>query len=508
MTRRRRTVIFGILFGYSSILIGVARNVLFVPIYLQSIPLPEYGAWLATGGALALMLVSDFGLAGVVTQKISAALGGGDLSKLGSLAGSALVIGLVMAISLTAFSFAFVPFLPGLNSLGELQQRAVVQCFVIAVVANAAGLVGATGVSVIRSLQNPIAAGCIVLVGDLANVGVTLIGLFRGAGLYAIAGGLGVRAAVLALAAPLTVAIICSHELGIRIRLRWSSVRELLGDSSRFFLSAIAMRIQAQANVFFVNAILGPTSAATYSLTVRAHETVLMLTGQINTALVPSVTHLFGSGNAARFRTVLMRLLLSLAGFTALALSLTVVLNASFLKLWVGGVAFAGQKVSILMGFALFVSSVGYVAYDALVAQGKFKFVANAFLATSLLQVVLLVAFLHSGLWIAPTATLAAGAVWGLVFWRKVAIGIGATASESLGLLTEIGRITVVSVVTIAGFLRFYPPAATWPALIAEGMLCIGVLAAGYLFISFQIRTIVREELSVTLRALRPVRGT
>jgi len=500
-------VIFGILFGYSSILIGIARNVLFVPIYLQSIPLAEYGAWLATGGALALMLINDFGLTGVVTQKISAALGGGDLSKLGSLAGSALVIGLVMAIGLTALSLAFVPVLPGLQSLGELQQRAVVQCFVIAVVANAAGIVGATAVSVIRSLQNPVAAGCIVLLADLANVGVTLIGLFRGAGLYAIAGGIAVRAAILALAAPLAVAIICSHELGIRLRLRWPSVRELLGDSSRFFLSAIAMRIQSQANVFFVNAILGPTSAATYSLTVRAHETVLMLTGQINTALVPSVTHLFGSGNAARFRAVLMRVLLSLAGFTAFALSLTVVLNAGFLKLWVGGIAFAGQEVSILMGFALFVSSVGYVAYDALVAQGKFKFVANAFLATSVLQVALLITFLDHGLWLAPTATLAAAVVWGLVFWWKVALGIGATAAESRGLLSELARITAVSAVTIAGFLYFYPPATTWPALIIEGALCIGVLLGGYLIMSVKMRTIAREEITGTLRALRPVRG-
>jgi O-antigen/teichoic acid export membrane protein len=504
MTRRRRTVIFGMLFGYSSILIGLARNVLFVPIYLQSISLPEYGAWLATGGALALLLVNDFGLAGVVTQKISAALGGGDLAKLGSLAGSAFGIGIVMAAGLTALTLLFVPFLPGLQTLGDVQQHAVVQCFVIAVAANAAGVIGATGISVIRSLQNPVAAGCIVLAADIANVGVTLIGLFRGAGLYAIAGGMAVRAAILALAAPLAVAIICTRELHIRIRLSWPSVRELLGDSSRFFLSGVAMKVQAQANVFFVNAILGPTSAAIYSLTVRAHETVLMLLGQINTALAPSVTHLFGSGNALRFRAVLLRLLLTLAAFTGFALSLTIVLNSGFLKLWVGHMAFAGQEVSILMGFALFVSSIGYVAYDALVAQGKFKFVANAFIVTSLLQVVVLWSCLDRGMWVAPTATLVAAVVWGVLFWRRVGADIGVTAAESTGLLGELARMTAVSAVTIAGFLRFYPPAATWLALIAEALLCAAVLACGYLAMSQKMRLIIREEIGVTLRALRP----
>ena len=39
-------------FGYASMMISLARNILLVPIYLHAIPLAEYGAWLATGGAL------------------------------------------------------------------------------------------------------------------------------------------------------------------------------------------------------------------------------------------------------------------------------------------------------------------------------------------------------------------------------------------------------------------------------------------------------------------------
>lgn len=496
---------FGVVFGYSSILVSLARNVLFVPIYLHSISLPEYGAWLATGGALALMLINDFGLSGVATQKISVAFGAGDLDTLGSLAGSVQAIGLLMAVALTAITLALVPFLPGLQSLTALQKQTVQECFVIAVAANAAGLIGATSISVIRSLQKAVLAGSIVLLSDLANVVVTLIGLFRGAGLYAIAAGMLARALILAIGAPLGVWIVCARALDVTIMVRWLSVRELIGDSSRFFLSAIAMRVQAQANVFLVNSILGPTSAATYSLTVRAHETVLMLIGQVNTALVPSVTHLFGSGNLTRFRAVLLRLMLSIGSVSAFALSVTIILNEGFLHLWVGRYAFAGQDVSILMGAALFVSSLGYVAYDALVAQGEFRFVANAFVVTSLLQVFLLIAFLGRGVWIAPSATLIAAVVWGFLFWRRVAVGIGMTGSEMRGLLKELGRVASVSAAAIAGFLALYPVANSWAALGVEGLVCVVVLAGGYLLLSAEIRLIVREEVGMTLRALRPI---
>jgi O-antigen/teichoic acid export membrane protein len=285
MSGRRRTASLAMLFGYASLGVALARNILFVPIYLEHMPLAEYGAWLATGGALALLLISDFGLSGVVTQKASATFGAGDLRTLGPLIGSALVIGLVMAIGLTALSLAFLPFLPRVLALSESETHTVMECFAIAVAANAMGLVGATALSVIRSLQRPMLAGVILLVSDIANIAVTLLGLFTGKGLYALAAGILVRSAIIAIASPLGLWLVCTKAIGVRIGVRWIAVRELLGESARFFLSAVAMKIQAQANVLFVGFVLGPISAAIFSLTVRAHETVLMLIGQINAAL-------------------------------------------------------------------------------------------------------------------------------------------------------------------------------------------------------------------------------
>jgi O-antigen/teichoic acid export membrane protein len=502
MTGRRRNAILGMVFGYASLLITLARNILFVPIYLHSIPLAEYGAWLATGGALALILVNDFGLSGVLTQKISMRYGAGDTGALGSLTGSALAIGSLMALLLSAISFACVPLLPGLQTLSTLQRHTVVMCFLIAIGANAVGLIGATTASVIRSLQKATTAGSIVLGADIANVIVTLASLYLGYGLYAIAFGMLARSVIMAVAGAIGVAIVCVFNMRIRPVIRWRAVRELVGDSSRFFLSSIAMKMQSQANVVFISWMLGPSSAAIYSLTVRAHETVLMLLGQINAALVPSVTHLVGSGNLARFRVVLLRLLLSITVVTALLLSLTVILNAGFLHLWVNQ-RFPGQEISILMGAALFVSSVGYVAYDALVSQGKFKLVSRVFVLSSLLQVLLLALLLRLGLWFAPTATLITTLAWASTFWKSLSDDIDLTSVEARALLIELARIVGFSVATVAVFLLFYPTANSWRGLFAEGLIGLGVLVCGHLLISATVRTIAREEIGMTIRALR-----
>jgi O-antigen/teichoic acid export membrane protein len=506
MSVRRRSAILGMSFGYASLMISLARNILFIPIYLHNIPMVEFGAWLATGGALALLLINDFGLSGVVIQKISSSFGAGDLETIGSLAGSAIVIGTFMALTLTGISLALLPFLPGLQSLSELQRHTVVNCFLIAVAANALGLVGATVMSIVRSLQRAVPAGSVVLVADLMNVTVTLVGLYRGNGLYSIALGMLARSIILVLGGAGAVAIVCSRIVPVSIVVKWRAVGELLGDSSRFFLTSIAMKMQSQATIVFVSAILGPSSAGVYALTIRAHETVMMLIGQINSALMPSVTHLFGSGDITRFRAVLLRLLLALSLVTAFALTTTVILNRGFLHLWLVNQNFVGQDVSILMAIALFFSSLGYVAYDALVSQGKFKYVSRVLLMSSLLQVLLLGCLLRFGMWLAPAATLITALIWGSLFWRTVREGIDLTAAEARGLLAEVARIVGFSVVTATAFNVFYPTAVSWRGLIAEGLLCMTVLIVGYLLFSATFLKIIREEIGMTLNAFRPNR--
>lgn len=492
-------------FGYASVLIAFARNVLFVPFYLHAIPLAEYGAWLATGGALALILINDFGLSGVVTQKLSAAYGANDSKALGTLAGSALAIGFIMAVTLTAASLIFARLLPGLETLDGVQRQTIVRCFLIAIAANGLGLIGANAISVIRSLQRPVIGGSIVMAADLANVAIILVGLLAGEGLYAIAAGMLARAVIIALAATISVKLVYSRCLNVPLVLQWRAVQALLGDSSRFFVSSVAIKLQSQGSVLFVSLALGPSSAAVYSLSVRAHETVLMLIGQINAALVPSVTHLLGSGNLARFRTLLLRMLLTLGAVTALAMSITVILNAGFLHLWVGNQDFAGQGVSILMAAALFISSIGFVGYDALVAQGKFRIVSRAFTLTSLLQICLsCLLLLLPKMWIAPLAILITAFVWGAIFWRNVSITIGLTTTEARGLLREFARIIGVSIVAAGGFIMFFPRATSWVSLTAEGLACSTLLIAGYWLFSARIRGIVREEVGMTLRAFRP----
>ena len=66
---RRLATLRSLILSYGATAVAITRNLLLVPVYLKFIPLEEYGAWLATGNVLAYLMVADFGLMGVVTQR-------------------------------------------------------------------------------------------------------------------------------------------------------------------------------------------------------------------------------------------------------------------------------------------------------------------------------------------------------------------------------------------------------------------------------------------------------
>lgn len=502
-TSRRHAVFWSAAFGYSGLALALARNIVLVPVYLHYIGLGEYGAWLATGGALLQLLLSDFGLAGVVSQRVAHEFGSGSYARLGSLIGSGLVNGAMLGLLLSAICLALAPFLPAKQGLTAVQEHRVLGCFLLAVCANGIGVFGSTAVGIVRSLQRAIATGTIVLLADLASIVATVGGLFAGLGLYSLP--LGLLARSLAVAAG-TVGYLGALQISrefLRPRLSWVESALLWRASAQFFLTSIAMKLQSNANLVFVGIVGGPHSAAIYGLTVRAHETVLVLNAQMNGAVGPSLAHMAGESQIGRFRALVLKLKPLTALVAALGMTVTVTINEPFVRLWVGQDLFAGQATSIAMGLAVCASAIAYVAYETLLARGEFSVIARTFAAASLLHVALLSVLLRFGLWGAPVALLITTLVWGFILWRRIVRAIEITRSQLLEVWREIAIIAGVAAVVSVVLMHSLPAALTWTGLCIAASVCALALFGALLLVRPSLRRLIHDELVLTRRALR-----
>ncbi len=499
---RRRVFAWGAVFGYSGLAFTLLRNVLLVPLYLHYIDLGEFGAWLATGGALVQLLVTDFGLTGVITQRVAALAGGRDAHAVRALAAAGLVNALLLALALSALSSLAAAWLPATQGLSAIQHARVVDCFLIAVAANGCGVVSSAALAALRGAQRPVAAGSVALIADLASVAVTLACLFSGWGLYGLALGLLTRSLIGAGGALASLAL----AFGTGIQAWRPSLAQSLSmwrDAARFFATSIAMRMQTQANILLVGIFLGPHAAAVYGLTVRAHETVHIVIAQLNSAFGPVLAHLAGAGNFERLDAVIRRLLPLVAALSAIGAGCVVALNHSFVNLWVGSDAFGGLPLTVGMGVALWLTTIAYVGYEALLARGEFAFIARIFAVGSVLHLAVLVAVLNLfGAWAAPFALLTSSLTWGALAWQRVVRDSGI----HLGWRTAFGETALIFIggaVVAAVLLALLPAATGWPTLILEALVSAGAITTVLLGARPQLRHSLRAELGSTLRSMR-----
>jgi len=499
---RRHASVWSAIFGYCTLAVVVARNIVLVPVYLRFISLSEYGAWLATGATLLQLVLTDFGLAGVLAQRAATLHGARQAERLGPLIGSGLAATFVFAFALSAASLVGVCFLPALQGLTTAEALRVKQCLMLAVISGGLGIIAAMSQALVRSFQQAIVAGATVLVADVASIGVTVLLIFSGHGLFALAIGLAVRSALVAGVLTYHLLRVCRRQLGLRLDVRWTELKELLADSARTFVSAAAMKLQTQSNTLLIGIFLGSASAGMYGLTVRAYETILTFLSQLTGAIAPSLSHLLGAGNVARFRVLILRMVPAVALLAGVGLVAMIAVNESFLSLWVGRQAFAGQSVSVLTGVAVWLAAVSLVAYDALYALARFNVIARTYVLSSIIHVVLLGIFLRWGLWVAPAIAILSTLLWGALFWKDLARQVQLTLTDLRVTLMDLLLIAVAAVASLLLVIALHVKATGWGALIFEGAASCLLALTLILTAGVRIRAIVKEEVHTTWQSL------
>ena len=327
--------------------------------------------------------------------------------------------------------------------------------------------------------------------------------LFAGLGLYGIAFGLLARSLISATAGLAALASYWFAKTTVREPFRWADSIEMWRDGGRFFVTSIAMRLQSQANILLVGTLLGPQVAAVYGLTVRAHETVSLVMSQLNSALGPVLAHLEGAGERTRLDGVIRTLLPVVAALAAGGAVCAVVLNESFVGLWVGSQAVRRLRASALMGLAMWVSAVAYVAYEACWRAAKFRSSRATFAAAAALPLLAL---------LVPAAVRRVGGAAGARhFLGGVGRGVLATCIRQHAnvqplaprLLLEPVAIAVTAITCGAALLMILPRANSWAALAVEAAVCVVTVGGGLLLARPPLRSLLRDELLTTLRSLR-----
>jgi len=474
---RRSAVLAGTGLAYTSIALVIVRNLGLVPLFVSVIGPHEYGAWLATGAVLVQITNVDFGLLGVLGQRVSRAYGARDRAELESLIGSGLWVVAGIAVVVGAIAASISPLAAQVMGIDGEQGRRLTECILIACGANILQVAAFGLAEVLKNLQRPVLPGMHSVLGEALSLVLT-VGLIQyGFGLYAISLGLALRGGWMLLGNGLSVLWVVVHQLKIRPSWNARLVRSLFRDSSYVFATQLAFRLRAYMDPLLVGVILGPIPAGIFAITLRTHEMVKLLDVQFGTAILPGLAHLFGQRDDQRLREIMAARYKTTALVGAIGLGGCIALNQGFVQLWVGSDLYAGNTVNILFAVSSLIFMISGCAYDGLFIRGEFRVITRVVWLDALGRLpIVIFAMTVWGLPGAAAATLFSTIV---LFAIPISVSLKRRHPVPPDELKRLGRQLAVVSVTLTCFalavLTWSPAVEDWLSFVLKGAIFVGV---------------------------------
>lgn len=485
-------------------IVVMVSRIFLVPLYLIYIPLNIYGAWLATGNILIWLTAVDPGLSSILQQRVAVAYGrkdteeicgyaGGGLLLSGVISGSLAILGII--VSRVMFTWLRLP--PSVDS------EIILRAFFIALAGSALMTFSYSVTAVNLGFQGTTAVGAINLALNLLGLTGSVILLYKGFGLDALAipavingGGL-----IIANFAYMRWRF---HKERIPWHFSLNGLRMLSRFLSVTFAARSATVIAKNMDLFVIGRYLGPEAVACFNLTRRAPEMSQMFVERPATAFMPAVSHLVGCHEEDKARAILIRLMRITSWLLGLIVGGFIAFNDDFVRLWVGSHLFAGQLVNLLFCLNLLLSVSMISLSNLCFALGDIKKNSIATFSQAAICVplsilgVLYLGFV--GIALAPVVSMLAVSAWyfPLSFSRLLRLG----PSDHRQIVRELLAILAVAAPLTIGGTCFH--LSSWGMfLIVVGMYC-GLYMVGLYVLSPHLR----EESQNVLALLKQKRAS
>lgn len=500
---RSKTAKWNIFFHSATMLIGSVAALATVPINVHHIPLEMYGAWLASGNVLAWATIIDPGLSVVTQQQAGVAYGSGDRTLLGRIAWGGILLNTIVAAALSVFSVVIVAFLPmilGIKegvSLPELQNACWVSCLGLFLNISAYAVT-----AVCLGIQSSVVIGCVYLVAMLGGYAIQIPLVMHGWGPMGLALASVFRGFFILFGDSIYLAWRFRKE-NVVLQFEKKVVQKMVSLVSFTFGSKLVSTLATNIDSFLLVRLISPESAVMMRTTKSAIEMCVGMVNRPAVAVAPVISHIAGAGELQAKQPQLARLMSCSVWIAFLALTGLLLLNQSFVTLWVGADLFAGHMTNIVLCGSLLSLSGTALFSNFTIAIGEIK---QTSIITAVQAVVSLVGMVAGG-WFFGIAGVASGAGFGalyaathcavLLYRRKIL-----DKTTLLQLRKEVFACLMVAVLTGLAASAFLPKATSWISLAASGISITILFGSLLLAFSCGAQTEVRALKSVVLGRL------
>jgi O-antigen/teichoic acid export membrane protein len=394
-SRKRATIALAI-GGYTNTAILIVQGLLLIPLFLHFLGAHLYGIWMASGGILGMLGVLNFGVGNMLIQRVANAYGQKEFSKVGAYFINGMIVYLIITFIFIIIGLLLSFFFLEILTVPSEVNSQLRGCFQIAVIAAGAGIINECLRGFAQALLRPVFSMIAIAASRILGIVITVLLLYKNAGLWAIPLGMLVTEAFI-LIATLIQSVTLYRELHIKakVTIDWLIVKEYFHQGGAIFMAKLGSALSRESDPLMIAYFLRPELTTVYMLTRKAADIVFQMLAILYGASHSAFSHLVGNGNQEKIteistKLVMIVFLLGLIGFVPY-----VMMNHTFVTLWVGETFVLNQTIILMIGIAFFVSSLRNVVWQLLNGYGDYQFSSRIIFIEGLVKVLLAVILLN-----------------------------------------------------------------------------------------------------------------
>jgi len=356
---RKKTTLWNFLFLNIGFVISIFNGILIIPLYLHYIDSSLYGAWLATGNILTWITVVDPGVGDVLLQKVAFAIGKDDKKEIGAAIASGILISAGLFVISVIIGYAFSFFIGDLANINKLFRGDIISAFRIALWGTAFGLLADTFRNIVLAYQKTKLNGMFLYSVIVMAIILNIVLLILHFGVFALAYAALFRGlATFGYSLVLTILLIKKNQVHLQVQ------RSYFKSFSKIFAFTFSSRlfetIASNIDLILVARYLGTNAVTVLDLSRRPLKLATGLANNVTISMLPSLPHLFGSGQAEKIRATVIRIWTTVLWSSGFLIGGFILFNYNLTSNWVGKQFWVGDSNNIIMCASFFLLSIGY----------------------------------------------------------------------------------------------------------------------------------------------------
>jgi len=364
-----RKVFFVVLFSnYIVISFNVFSTILFVPWYITSIGAQSYGAYIGAVSVANFLTALEFGLSLIMTQRIAKQYVKKQFAEIQSSISNALFLNCIISTLIILTTILIAPFISDLFNAPEKVVQELQIAFIILGISAAININYNLSASIFQGMLKADILAKAQAISSILGILTIVIYFYYANSVVAIATGSFVKSITSTIIINVYLSLTRQKDEIALVRPTRTGTVDLFMLGFPIFISNSCKTGTESIQNVLISSLLSPALIVVFSVTQRTMQLVFLVLSPVGSSIYSALTRINSTKSTADFNQTILSANRYFSIISVFFMSIAVMINESFVKLWVGPEYYAGVWISVLFGLSFILNTrqsfLSYVLYS------------------------------------------------------------------------------------------------------------------------------------------------